>query len=334
MTFALVLAATATLTMSHPALALTRLPRENPTATFEHWQTLCRDDGTTFCNATTRHDGKPTTTGGELGLEVFRASLGRAFEVALVLRGAEPDQARPIRVRVDRNPMHSLAPRADYAASATPGRYEIATQMKNDALVALMRTGTRMYFFYTDMNGADLTATFALGGLADALAFIEREQPKLRVRPTRPALPIAPSRPRPSAPRPYERPGSPSINDAGLKRESTALEECWSISDDRSHVGPCLERKLAAARADMREIAERLASRMRELDRIARAEPGAEPTLVESQRAFSTFANAECQRRAASVGRDTGAQDFRTACLVDMTRQRTDVLRAELNRRR
>jgi len=119
---------------------------------------------------------------------------------------------------------------------------------------------------------------------------------------------------------------------AGLARageEPSALQECTSLAAGRIEVGPCLEKKLALAEAELSAAAHEVHERMSALDRVT-GRPLAASAFEESERAFLAYRELNCAWLSAKVGAGTGAGDVLKDCAIEMTRARTLALRRAL----
>jgi len=111
--------------------------------------------------------------------------------------------------------------------------------------------------------------------------------------------------------------------------EPSALRECTSLAASRIEVGPCLEKKLALAEAELSAAAQEVHERMSALDRVT-GRPLAASAFEESERAFLAFRELNCAWLSAVVGAGTGAGDVEKDCAIEMTRARTRTLRQTL----
>ncbi len=107
-----------------------------------------------------------------------------------------------------------------------------------------------------------------------------------------------------------------------------ALSECYAISASRVEIGPCLDRKLAEAEADLAAAVRAVRDRMTDLDRVTgRTDAG--PAFERAEERFLAFREAHCVWQGARLASGTGAGDVTRDCLVHMTRARAAELKAE-----
>jgi len=104
--------------------------------------------------------------------------------------------------------------------------------------------------------------------------------------------------------------------------EPSALRECTALGASRIEVGPCLDKKLAEAEAELSAAAQEVGERMMALDRVT-GRPLAASAFEESERAFNAFRKRNCAWLSAQVGAGTGAGNVERDCAIEMTRART-----------
>jgi heat shock protein HslJ/uncharacterized protein YecT (DUF1311 family) len=106
------------------------------------------------------------------------------------------------------------------------------------------------------------------------------------------------------------------------------LSECYAISASRVEIGPCLDRKLAEAEADLAAAVRAVRDRMTDLDRVTgRTDAG--PAFERAQERFLAFREANCAWHGAQLASGTGAGDATRDCLVRMAQARAAELKAE-----
>jgi heat shock protein HslJ/uncharacterized protein YecT (DUF1311 family) len=106
------------------------------------------------------------------------------------------------------------------------------------------------------------------------------------------------------------------------------LSECYAISASRVEIGPCLDRKLGEAEADLAAAVRAVRDRMTELDRVTgRTDAG--PAFARAQERFLAFREANCAWHGARLASGTGAGDVTRDCLARITQARTAELKAE-----
>jgi heat shock protein HslJ/uncharacterized protein YecT (DUF1311 family) len=109
---------------------------------------------------------------------------------------------------------------------------------------------------------------------------------------------------------------------------ASPLSECYAISASRVEIGPCLDRKLAEAEADLAAAVRAVRDRMTDLDRVTgRTDAG--PAFERAQERFLAFREANCAWQGAQLASGTGAGDATRDCLVHMTQARAAELKAE-----
>lgn len=106
------------------------------------------------------------------------------------------------------------------------------------------------------------------------------------------------------------------------------LSECYAISANRVEIGPCLDRKLAKAEADLAAAVRAVRDRMTDLDRVTgRTDAG--PAFERGQERFLAFREAHCAWQGARLASGTEAGDVTRDCLVRMTQARAAELKDE-----
>jgi heat shock protein HslJ len=106
------------------------------------------------------------------------------------------------------------------------------------------------------------------------------------------------------------------------------LSECYAISTSRVEIGPCLDRQLAEAEADLAAAVRAVRDRMTDLDRVTgRTDAG--PAFERAQQRFQAFREAHCAWQGARLATGTGAGDVTKDCLVRMMQARAAELKAE-----
>jgi len=120
-----------------------------------------------------------------------------------------------------------------------------------------------------------------------------------------------------------------SVGGVTAGEEPSALRECTSLAASRIEVGPCLDKKLALAEAELSAATQEVHERMLSLDQIT-GRPVAASAFEESEKAFVAFRERNCAFLSAKVGAGTGAGDVLKDCAIEMTRARTVELRSAL----
>jgi heat shock protein HslJ/uncharacterized protein YecT (DUF1311 family) len=105
------------------------------------------------------------------------------------------------------------------------------------------------------------------------------------------------------------------------------LSECYAISASRVEIGPCLDRQLAEAEADLSAAADAARGRIADLDRVTGL-PDAGQAFERAGERFLAFREANCAWQGAQLASGTGAGDATKDCLVRMTQARAAELRA------
>lgn len=109
----------------------------------------------------------------------------------------------------------------------------------------------------------------------------------------------------------------------------TPLETCYEKigNQPRTAVGPCLEAMLKEANAEM---AAAVAARKKDAQQLARAtnRRKAVTSLDAAQKQFVAYRRTQCRYVMDAMDAGTGAGDARRDCMVRLTRQRTEELRA------
>lgn len=101
-----------------------------------------------------------------------------------------------------------------------------------------------------------------------------------------------------------------------------ALDECWEQAETRLELGLCLEAAEAEAAEALAAVDKALDAAEAAIDnRLGRHE--ASRALERSRLAFELFRDLDCELVGLQAGSGTGAGDFRRACWIDRTRQRT-----------
>ena len=107
------------------------------------------------------------------------------------------------------------------------------------------------------------------------------------------------------------------------------LQACYAQSANRIAVGPCLDRRLAKANAELSDAVGAAIERMHKLD-AASGRALAAAALDRSQKAFSEFREANCNWLAAQMSAGTGSGDVARDCRIRMTSDRTQELRLSI----
>jgi heat shock protein HslJ/uncharacterized protein YecT (DUF1311 family) len=115
---------------------------------------------------------------------------------------------------------------------------------------------------------------------------------------------------------------------AAADAAASPLSECSAISANRVEVGPCLDRKLVEAEADLAATVRAVRDGMRGLDRV-RGRTDAGPAFERAQERFLAFREATCAWQGAQLASGTGAGDVTRDCLVRMAQARAAELKAE-----
>lgn len=109
----------------------------------------------------------------------------------------------------------------------------------------------------------------------------------------------------------------------------TPLEICYDKvgNQGRTAVGPCLA---AMLKEDATEMASVLAARKKEARELAQATGRRKSvkSLERAQRQFLAYRKAQCQYLLDALDAGTGAGDAQRDCMVRLTRQRVEELRA------
>lgn len=109
----------------------------------------------------------------------------------------------------------------------------------------------------------------------------------------------------------------------------TPLETCYDKAGDkgRAAVGPCLEAMQKEAAAEM---AAALAARKKDAQQLAKAtgRRKAVKSLDAAQKQFVAYRRAQCRYVMDAMDAGTGSGDAQRDCMVRLTRQRTEELRA------
>ena len=104
--------------------------------------------------------------------------------------------------------------------------------------------------------------------------------------------------------------------------QESALDECWSRSDNRIEMGECLRALQSDADEALAESFARALEAQVEVDGIV-GQRQASRTLQRAQTAFELYRDLNCHLRELQAGSGTGAGDFFLGCWIDMTRERT-----------
>ena len=119
------------------------------------------------------------------------------------------------------------------------------------------------------------------------------------------------------------------VQDAAAAIESSPLQQCYGRSANRLEVGPCLERRLAEANAEMAAEVDAASPKMQGLDAVT-GRTEASSAFDRSQKAFNAYRADNCSWRAAQLGSGTGSGDAARDCMIRMALERAAELRASI----
>lgn len=109
---------------------------------------------------------------------------------------------------------------------------------------------------------------------------------------------------------------------AQAQEQESALDECWTRSDDRIELGECLRALKSDADEALAESFTRALDAQAEIDEIV-GRRQASRTLERAQMAFELYRDLNCHLSELQAGSGTGSGDFHLGCWIDMTRERT-----------
>ncbi len=111
-----------------------------------------------------------------------------------------------------------------------------------------------------------------------------------------------------------------SLTPAAFAQES-ALDECWSQSDNRIELGACLRNLKSAEDDELGKNYDRALEAQAEIDDIV-GQLQASRALQRAQKAFELYRDLSCHVDELQAGAGTGSGDFFLGCWIDMTRAR------------
>jgi uncharacterized membrane protein len=167
------------------------------------WTVLCSEGAIGYCSASNRIKaigGSPY----RFQLNVSRGRPGADFEIALLTGSEHPGDGAAIAAQVDNRKALMLTSGEGYRRAGRSHTYVIAAN-ETEGLLAQMRSGQRVVFRYEDAKGRPVAAAFSLGGMANALVFMDKMQPA----PRSPATKVAATPPAKPAPVEEARPVPP-----------------------------------------------------------------------------------------------------------------------------
>ena len=142
---------------------------------FHDWMAVCPDDGTP-CRASTfvlsRGSNQARYT-----LRVTPRGAGGIPDIRFIAARDPVNPAKPLTIRIDRQPAITLRPGTDYAVTEGTA-FKVLNRAAARGLLPALRRGSKVLVSFVDSSGKDRSTGFSLRGSGKALAFAGSTAPR------------------------------------------------------------------------------------------------------------------------------------------------------------